>query len=356
MMKNIKNKLKTIGLSIVALLLFSSTAFATEYTKSTSKSFDVKAGVLLDINTEFGEIKAYNWDKQKISVEATITVNAGSQSKADERFKRIKLEIEGGKDLVSIISRIESGFFNKSSNNISIDFIIYYPANSRLKLNSEFGSAFFEDINGATDIDVEYGNFNANNLYSTNNKIQVSFGKFQASSVAEGNIEIEYGGCEIEESNKLNLRTSFSGNVNLEKVGDLILKSSYDKVSIGEAKSITGSLEFSGFKLDQLQKNLKMKTAYGSFKVYSIAPDFELIDLSSEFCSLKLYVDENSNFTFYTDVELGSFNYPKEKITITNFQKDVTDLMMEGYFGSKEKAKGTMRLSVDNASANIILK
>ncbi len=355
-MKSIKNKFNTLGLSAIMLLLMCSNGFATEYTKTTSKSFDVKPGVLLDVNSEFGEVKAYNWDKQKISIEASITVDASSQSKADDRFERVKLEIEGSKDLVSIISSIESGFFSKSSNNISIDFLIYYPANSSLKLNMEFGSAFFEDIEGATDIDIEYGSFNASNLRNTENQIEVSFGKFQASTIAEGNIEIDYGGCEIEEVKILNLRTSFSGNVNIEKVGDLILKSSYDKVSIGEANNVSGSTQFTGFTLQSIQKSLKMKADYGSFKVYDVALDFELINLSSQFCSLKLYVDEKSNFTFYTDVELGSFNYPKDKVTVTNFQKDVTDLMVEGYFGSKEKAKGNMRLSADNASVNINIK
>lgn len=355
-MKSIKNKLKIAGLSLVALFIFSSTAFATEYTKTSSKSFDVKSGALLDLNTEFGDIKAYNWDKQKISIEATITVNASSQSKADDRFKRIKLEIDGDNNIVRVLSKIESGFFNKSGNDISIDFIIYYPSDIRLSMNLDFGSAIFEDIKGVTDIDVSYGSFNAGNLSAINNEIQVSFGKLQVVNIAEGNIEIEYGSCEIEESKNLDLRTSFSGNVNIEKVGKLILKSGYDKVSIGEADEISGSIEFTSFTLQILHTSLDMKAAYGGFKVYAIDPNFKLIDLRSEFCGIKLYVDPNSNFTFYTDVELGSFDYPKEKITITNFQKDVTDLMMEGYFGSKEKAKGNMRLAVEHASATINLK
>lgn len=338
------------------LLVFGHAGFATEFTKTTSKSFDVKPGALLDIKAEFGDVKAHNWDKEQISIEATITVDANSQSKADERFEKIKLEIEGGKDLVSIISSIESGFFNKASNNINIDFLIYYPSNCRLKLNMEFGSAFFENIEGPTNIDMEYGSFTANNLYNTENEIGISFGKLQVSKLTDANIEIDYGGCEIEEVNNLNLRVSFSGNINIEKVGDLILKSSYDKVTIGEANTINGSTQFSSFTLEKLKNSLKMKAAYGSFKVLSIAPNFELVDLNSEFCGLKLYVDESSNFTFYSDVELGSFNYPKEKVTITDFQKDHTDLLAEGYFGSKEKAKGKMRLSVNNASANILIK
>ena len=355
-MKNIQNKLKTLSLSIIMLLLMSTNGFGTEYTKTTTKSFDVKSGVLLDIKSEFGDIKAYNWDKKKISIEAIVTVEASTQSKADDRFERIRLKIDGTKDLVSIISSIESGFFGKNNNNISIDFIIYYPSDSRLKLNMEFGSAFFEDIEGATDVDIEYGNFNANNLINCNNQIEISFGRFQVSKITKANIEIDYGGCEIEEANTLDLHTSFSGNVNIEKVDNLTLKSAYDKLSIGEAKNIVGRIEFTGFRLDYLENSIKMKSAYGSFKVYSIAPDFELIDLNSEFCSLKLYVDKNSNFSFYTDVELGSFNYPKEKITITTYQKDITDLSVEGYFGSKEKIKGNMRLSVDNASVNINIK
>lgn len=355
-MKTLKNSLKIVGLSVVMPLLMSSNVFATEYTKSTSKSFDVSPGALLSITSEFAEVKALNWDKQKISIEATITIDANSQAKADERFNKIKIEIEGGKDLVSIISNIESSFFSKASNNINIDFLIYYPSNCRLKLDMEFGSAFFENVKGDTDIKMEYGSFNAKNLGSIKNQIEIAFGQFQVAKMVEADLKVSYGGCEIEEVKTLNLHSSFSGNVNIEKVGNLILKSSYDKVSIGEAESINGSTQFSGFSLQNISKSIKMKTAYGSFKVYSIATDFELVDIDSEFCSLKLYVDPASNFTFYTDVQLGSFNYPKDKVTVTNFQKDVTDLMVEGYFGSRAKAKGNMRLSVDNASININIK
>jgi hypothetical protein len=355
-MKKRNVKLKALGLSLVLMFMVNTISFATEYTKVKTKSFDVNPGALLDIKTEFGDIKAHNWNKNKISVEATITVNASSQSKADERFERVRLEMSGNPDLVSILSHIESKFFKKGSNSISIDFLIYYPADCRLKLNQEFGSAFFEDVKGHTDIHSEYGSFNAHKLYASENDIEVSFGKIQVFTLNNANIDVDYGGCDIESVKTLVLRSSFSGNVNIDQVDDLTLKSSYDKVSIGEANQIHGSTEFSSFSLQQLNQSIKMKAAYGSFKIYSIASDFDVVDLNSEFCGLKLYVDEESNFTFYTDVQLGSFHYPKEKVRITDLQKDVTDLTMEGYFGSQEKAKSHMRLSVDNASINLNIK
>jgi len=355
-MKNKTKHIKIIGVGLLAFLLFVSNGYSAEYTKTTSKSFDVNKNVLLDISTEFGEIKAYNWDKQKISIEATITVEASSQSKADDRFERIKLQIDGGKDLVSIISSIESGFFGKVGNNISIDFIIYYPVDCRLKLKTSFGSAFFESINGSTDISVDYGGFTVESLLNSENRIKIGFGKFQAAKITKANVEVDYGSCQIEEIDILSLKTSFSGNVNIDKVNSLSIKSAYDKISIGKVKVISGSTQFTSFVIDELQKNLTMKTSYGSFKINSVVSDFELIDINSNFCGIKLGVDSNANFSFYADIEHGSFNYPKEKVTITNLQKDVTDLLMEGYFGVKEKVKGSIRLSIEHASANILIK
>lgn len=354
-MKTQKVNLKILGLSLI-LLFVSNLGFSKEFTKTTSKSFDVNKGATLDINTEFSKVKAHVWDKQKISIEATITVEATSDDKAQDRFKRIQLEIDGKPDKVSILSSIESSFFSKSSNNIEIEFLIYYPANIVLELDMEFGGAFFDDIEGRTDVNVEYGNFNVQKLLNTENEIEINFGKFQASSINKGIVEVAYGGCEIGEANELELHTSFSGDVSIGKMNKLTLKSAYDKVNIGEVNTINGRIEFSGFTMEKLLKSAEMKVSYGSFKIYDIATDFELIDVDSEFCALKFALDPKSNFNFKVDVELGSFNYPKEMVTVTDLQKDITDLMMEGYFGTKAKAKGSMRLSVENASINLTLK
>lgn len=350
------NSLLSFGIVFFLLMLVGSQAQATEYTQTQKKSFKVKKGALLNINTEFSEVKAYNWDKSEISVEATITVDASSESKANDRFDRIDIKLDGNPDLVNIISRIESGFFNKNNNNIHIEFLVYYPQNIRLKTNMQFGKAFFENIDGDTDIDNEYSGFNAQNLSSTENQIQIAFGSLALDKITQGRIEVEYGTCQIEEAEKLNLRTSFSGDVSVEKVDELILKSAYDKIYIGQVNNISGSAEFSGFNLDILNESMDMKASYGSFKVRSISNDFSSIILKSEFCALKLYVEPTASFQFSADVELGSFNYPKENVTVTSFQKDITDLRVEGYFGSNEKAKGTMRFTVENASANINLK
>ncbi|HAG15629.1 MAG TPA: hypothetical protein DCG69_03765 [Bacteroidales bacterium] len=340
----------------VIVLLFAGKSYSAQFTKSSTKSFDVNPGALLHIQSEFSEIRALQWDKQKISVELTIVVEAANQSKANERFEEIKIQVDGNKDLVNIMSSVESGFFKSKNNIINIDILIHYPSNINLKIKSEFGSAHFESIEGTTFVDIEYGNFNVNELKNNSNQIEVSFGQFQAVNIQTANAKIEYGSCLIEQAQSLSLNTAFSGNVNIDKVGDLKLKSAYDKVHIGEIEKLSGSSQFSSLTIEKLIKTLVFKAAYGSFKLNDLSPDFELLDVSSEFCSLKTSVDPSANFSFYTDVELGSFNYPKEKVTITSLQKDMTDLLMEGYFGIKEKAKGKMRFSVDNASVTIQLK
>jgi hypothetical protein len=350
------NQMKNAVLGLLTFMVFISNGYATEYTKTSNKTFDVNKNVLLDIRTEFGEIKAYNWDKQKISVEATITVEADSQSKADERFERIKLQMDGGKDLVNIISSIESGFFGKAGNTIRIDFIIYYPSDCRLNLKTSFGSAFFETVNGYADISVDYGNFNVKNLLYTDNRIDIGFGKLNATQITNATVEVDYGSCQIEKIETLNLKTSFCGNVNIDNVNTLNIKSAYDKINIGNVTFINGSSQFTTLIIEEFEKKLILKTSYGSFKINSVASEFELIDVNSNFCSIKLGVLPSAHFSFYVDIDHGSFNYPKEKVLITNVQKDVTDLLMEGYFGSKEKAKGNIRLSVDHASANLFIK
>jgi len=83
------------GSIIFATLILSFQLFAVkeEYTKKISKSFDVNKDALLVINNKFGKVHCENWDKNNISIEVIITIEASNEEKANKYFDDVDISI-----------------------------------------------------------------------------------------------------------------------------------------------------------------------------------------------------------------------------------------------------------------------
>ena len=348
-MKTLNNKL---ALLIILMSFISFSAFSAkggDFSKTINKEFKINNGALLNINTEFTDIKAVNWDKDVISFEVIISVDAKNSAKAEDKFDNIKVNIEGNSDEVSLKTQLQSNFFGGNNNNIDIEIIIFYPQHISLKIDNEFGNCIFENIEGPVDIELAYGNFDANDLLSHQLSIDVEFGKVEVNRFQAGDVEVAYGGFSAEIVGILNLESEFSTN-DIELVDQLKLSSAYDKIYIGNLGSSNIESEFTSLRIDKLDKNLKLKTAYGSFKLREIAPNFEMIDIKSEFTSIKLQFNSKAAFAFEVEAEMSDFDYPKDITRITSLEKEMFELSMKGYIGDTKGESPKVILNLENAN------
>jgi len=185
----------TLSILVLAILMPLAGLAKGDFSKPIKKEIAISKGAILEINSEFTDIKAFNWDKDMISIEVTITVDASNESKAKSKFDNVLVDISGNSSKVSLRTSLESDFFGgNKNNNIDIEAIIYYPSYIQLNLNNEFGSCFFEDLDGATNVDISYGNFNAKNLNNSEIKLEVEFGQIEVNKFQAGKAEISYGG------------------------------------------------------------------------------------------------------------------------------------------------------------------
>jgi len=338
------------------IALFITPAFSAQrgdFSKPIKEEHQISKGALLELDCEFTNIKAHNWDKDVISIEINITVDAKNKEKAQDKFKRVKVEIQASSDRVYLSTRLAENYFgNGKNNNIEIEAIIYYPEHIRLSVDNEFGSSFFEDIAGKVDVDIAYGNFRANNLTSSELDLEVEFGKIEVNRFQAGDVDVAYGGFTAQIVGDLHLESEFSSN-EMESVEHIRLSSAYDKVYIGQLGGAIMDNEFTGLRIDQLNKSLKLETSYGSLKVNNIAEDFKKININSEFTGVKLYFSDNPSFAFKVSAEMGDFNYPKDLAHITMVEKEMFELSMEGYFGEAKGADPKLLLDLSNATATI---
>lgn len=339
------------------LMILPALSFAKgDFSKPIKKEIAVKKGVILDINSEFTDIKAFNWNKDIISIEVTITVDANNESKAQSKFDNVLVDISGSSSKVTLETGLQSSFFGRNNNNnIEIEAIIYYPSYIQLELNNEFGNSIFEDIDGITNIDISYGNFTAKNLNNSNLQLEAEFGQIEVDKFQSGKAKVSYGGFTCNTVGAIKLNSEFSTN-EIENVDHLELSSGYDKNFIGQVNIAFVETEFSNLRIDQLKKHLELETAYGSFTLKEISANFDLVDINAEFTGVDLVFPENSSFAFKADIEMGNLNYPKDKAKITSLTKEMLELSIEGYFGSAKGQSPKLKLNVENASANISFK
>jgi len=348
-MKTLSNKIAFLILLMSFISYSAISAKGGEFSKTTNKEFKINTGALLNINTEFTDIKAINWDKDIISIEVIVSVDARNLNQAEDKFNNIKVKMEGNSDEVSLETELRSSFFGNKNNNIDIEVIIFYPQHISLKLVNEFGDCIFENIDGPIDINMAYGNFNAKDLLNHQLDIDVEFGKVEVNRFQAGDVEVAYGGFTAEIVGILNLDSEFS-SCEIELVDQLELSSAYDKIYIRQLGSSNIESEFTSLRIEKLSKSLKLETAYGSFKLRDIAPDFEMIDIKSEFTSIKLIFKQNAAFAFEVEAEMSDFDFPKDLAHITYLEKEMFELSLKGYIGDTQGEAPKVILYLENAN------
>ncbi|NOR87563.1 MAG: DUF4097 family beta strand repeat protein [Bacteroidales bacterium] len=349
-----KTIIKSSLILLLALLLTGSVFSAPkgDFTKPIKKEFNIDKGATLNINCEFSDIKAFNWNKDIISIEVNITVDAKNEDKAADKFDNVIVELSGNTSEVKLRTGIESSFFGNNNNNIDVEVVIYYPSHIQLELNTEFGNSIFEDIEGKVNIELDYGNFTAHNLTNTELNLDVEFGQIEVNRFQAGEVEVSYGGFTSKVAGALKLESAFSSN-EIDQVEHLELSSAYDKIFIGQANIALIETEFSNLRIDQLNSHLKLETAYGSFRLGKIATDFEMIDINAEFTGVELSFTENASFAFQVTMDMGDFKYPKDQMHITKLEKEMMELYLEGYMGNAKGSAPKVILDVEHANAKI---
>jgi len=344
------------SLALIIMTSYSSLAASKgDFTKPYKQEFNISKGATLKINSEFTDIKAYNWDKDVISIEVTVSVDARDENKANNKFRKVTVDMSGSSSLVSLTTGFNSSFSNNGSNHLDIEAIIYYPSHIQLDLENEFGSCIFENIDGNAQIKMSYGDFDGQNLNHSDLDIDVEFGSVRLQKYQAGKVEVSYGGFEAQYVGMLNLDSEFS-TIEIEEINQIEVETAYDKFYVGNCNVAFIDSEFSGVRIDEIGKSLDMEIAYGSFNLKSIKPDFDMIHIDSEFTGITLYFEQPLNFAFKADAEMGDFKYPQELASITYIEKEMMELNLKGYFGNAKDEEPKLIISLENASASVKIK
>ena len=252
------NSLTRILFLLVALFSLIVATPAKSETENVVKSFSVKSGGNLTIESDRGSINVLTWDQQKVDV--LVEKRAGKQKQLDD-FK-VSFE-QTGNDIF-----VEGD--GVSNSRVSVKFIIKVPQEFNLDLNTGGGSIEVSDISGDVKVNTSGGGIRIGDVIQGNVEAQTSGGNINVGDV-DGNVKVDTSGGNIRLGNisgKSSIDTS-GGNITLKQGGsDVKAETSGGSIKIGPVKGKVDVVTSGGnIQIDMAGDDVVAETSGGGIKV-----------------------------------------------------------------------------------------
>ena len=323
-----------------------------EFTKKVSKSFDVNKDATLTVKNKFGKVHCENWDKNSISIEVTITVQASNQEKANKYFDKIKIDITGTNSLVTAITSMEDNLFDKGNNELSIDYMIQMPATVNVELNNKFGDIIVSEIGGTSKINLGYGTIDIKKLSGSTNALNIEFSDGYIGYIKSANLDLKYSELKVDEIADMNAESKFS-ELNIGKIDVLTIESGYDDDFIGSVRNIDVEADFSDVEIRNLEQTLTANFDYGELKVKEVSKAFKLIDITNSFSDANIGFNPEASYRINATVKMGDFSYPQDRAKLSVVEMSYTSSKYEGLVGGNSDTQSKVMIDSQNSGATL---
>jgi len=325
-----KMMFKITSLLILVTLLGSvKTTLAVEKTKKYHESWSASSVETLDISNKFGEVKFKNDGGAEITIDVIVTVEASSDSKANELLNKIDVNFSKSGNVVKAVTSIENNF--RSQRSFSIDYTVNVPSDKNLRVANKYGNVVVNRLTGTGEFDVQYGNITAVSLKGVSTRLNLAYGKGNIDETGDLETDISYSNISFGETGNLRLNSKYSG-VDLEKAKVINAESRYDKLNFGEIVSLTAETKYSQLKISKLMKSLQIGSGYGGIRVDKIDPGFEIIDVNNSYGNISLGLGGLS-YTVDARCDYCGISYPQEQFK-GNRMKENTSFQLQGKIGN----------------------
>ena len=169
-----------------------------EFTRTYEKSYAISNHALLILKHQFSNVEIINWNKNEVSITVDITVTAKTENRANEIFDKIIFDSDKSSNKVTVETYLKGNNNCSNSENFSIEVTIYAPATISLDSEIEFGNFTLDTVNGACNLEIQFGNVEAKKLTNTDNEISIEYGNFEVDELACKQFSVSFGNLEAE--------------------------------------------------------------------------------------------------------------------------------------------------------------
>lgn len=317
-------KISLIFAILFQLILSYSWARTNEEKRRTiEKSYTVSDATELNFSNSFGKIHLETWDRKQVSVKIEIIVNASSESRAQELLDKINISIDDSnpRSELSFSTSID-GRNSGRNTSFEVNYNIGMPKNNPLSLKNSFGDVYVGPLGGRIKLDVQYGNLNTGPL-TGDADVKLAFGSGFSSieSINKGELRLSYSKLSIDEMGIVDVNSQFS-TLDVDQVGSLDLTGKYGDVKIGEIQNLVANVNFSGFEINKVHKEIELDIDYGGNITIGLASTVSRVDIKSSFGPLELGLPTDLNANFEANLSFCDLKYDESRITFSKVIKE----------------------------------
>jgi hypothetical protein len=347
-------KFKPLALLIIVQLLVFNSAFAgvEEFSKNLHKDYDANENTLLIIENKFGSVDVKNWDKNKVSIDVTITVDHRNEEKAKELIDYIEVKFSQSGNTIEAITEIDDKFskwntfnFGDDHKDFSIDYKVNIPKNIKLDLSNRYGSVFINEISGHAKISVKYGNLKINKIMRENVKpfseVYLAYSKGTIDECSWLNLTLKYSKLEVEKSKALIAVTKYS-KLYVDKGSSLVCESKYDEYRIGTLTNFVSTSAYTDFEFDEISKKMEFDNRYGSINIDYVPNTFEKIEIENEYGNIDIGISMDASYNLKGYARYADIDFPEDN-KLSRI-KENTSLQVEGLVGKNSNTKSVVNI------------
>jgi hypothetical protein len=345
------NRLKITVFAMLIILMIPAfvTAQFTE-SKQINKRFKVTPETRVEITNKYGKVKINTWEKDSIVFEIKIKVEDKKLSKLEKMISEIDFDFINSQHFIIARTKVgenRSGFEKEmlnfketvlqSDGKTDIDYTVWMPKTSQLKVENKFGDIFIDDYSGEIEIILSNGNLKSHDFEGKAN-LRLSFGDATINQMKLGKLDCNYSEIYIKKADKLEI-TSKSSNFEITEINELNTESRRDKFRIQLIDILDAKGSFTNYRISELTNILNLKTEYGDLDVEKIATDFKTVNIESKSTDMDLYFNEKSEFGFeiiHTKSQT-TFNRKMEILKQEVLDEKEKKVKLTGNFGNSTK-------------------
>ncbi len=288
-----------------------------EYTKVIEETFAISSEGTTHLYNKYGSMEVKTWDRNEVALKVTIVVKANSESKAEDTFDRIHIDISNSSDYVRAVTEIESksNLVSWTKGDYKIHYEVSMPASNRLEAGMKYGNMHVEQLSGVAEVEVKYGNLQLDGVGDKseltvgygNGTVQkaedlaayVSYGKLTINEARDIDITSKYARVIIEEAREVRSESKYD-TYDIDNVEDFRNTGKYDNFRIDEADNVRMTSKYTHVKIEELNESADIEFSYGGATIEEVQSDFSGVNLHGNYAIFKVGVDAAANYNLET--------------------------------------------------------
>lgn len=268
----------------------------------------------------------------------------------DNKNRKVSMDVSLKKNVLSLKTNDSKKNYSRGA---KIDYILTVPRKINLNVDLSYGNLKIDNLTGSSDLQIEYGNLNANLL--GNVSIKGKYNEIVIDKAKGISVICDYSKVKINDAGQIDMKGKYT-DYSFNKI-ECINKGSYSEngsLNINQVKIVDVDLKYSDLCIARLEERLKAVCDYSDVNIRLAYKTLKSIDIKSSLSDVKISLHNSLSAKIDLKTNHGDVNIPKQlDQTYTYIKKDSNKEVRKGALG---KGHPTASIDVTTSYADILIK